>query len=166
MSAEANSSFSEDFRYYSANCNGFVDTSASKHVGAALIAPMVENKSSVYHASIVQSSCSKCTRSSLVSQQTTTTNGGEGYDWSAHSKQIKHNQTLMADVKGKESSEKTFSTSDEASTSSSDFVEDDDYRPEISSSILDRITIEPVPVSSEVSEAISSQSVISSSADS
>ncbi|KAI3814046.1 hypothetical protein L1987_18788 [Smallanthus sonchifolius] len=40
--------------------------------------------------------------------------------------------------------------SENTSSSSSDFVEDDDYKVEISSSIIDPITIEPVPVSSEV----------------
>ncbi|KAI3797792.1 hypothetical protein L1987_33055 [Smallanthus sonchifolius] len=39
---------------------------------------------------------------------TTTTNGEEGYDWT-YSEEIKQNQALVADVKGKESSEKVSS---------------------------------------------------------
>ncbi|KAI3797878.1 hypothetical protein L1987_33142 [Smallanthus sonchifolius] len=46
---------------YEFESKGFVDTSASKPVRAALIAPMVENIFPVYHAPTVQSSCSKCT---------------------------------------------------------------------------------------------------------
>ncbi|KAI3815413.1 hypothetical protein L1987_15080 [Smallanthus sonchifolius] len=53
-----------------------------------------------------------------------------------------------------------------ASSSSSDFIEEDEFRVEILSSILDPITIERVRVASEVSEDSTSQSADISSADS
>ncbi|KAI3808120.1 hypothetical protein L1987_24063 [Smallanthus sonchifolius] len=101
---------------YEFESTGFVDTSTTKPVGAALIAPMVENTSPApktsnnfkpNSGSSSQSTAPVSKPAALVSQQTT--NGGEGYDWSAHSEKIKQNQALMADVKGKESSEKVSS---------------------------------------------------------
>ncbi|KAI3827673.1 hypothetical protein L1987_01754 [Smallanthus sonchifolius] len=132
----------ETLQNYEFESKGFVHTSATKPVGAALIAPMVESFCLVCHAPVVHSSCSKCFGCDYKSQSaplhkenlafkfwksksilcsffkpTTlvseyTTNGGEGYDWSAHSEEPKLNsvnQALMVDVKGKESSEKVSS---------------------------------------------------------
>ncbi|KAI3783304.1 hypothetical protein L1987_42382 [Smallanthus sonchifolius] len=59
-----------------------------------------------------------------------------------------------------------FSTPNEASSSASDFIKDDDFRVDISSSILDPITIKHVRAVSEVSEASSSQYIDVSSSDS
>ncbi|KAI3827617.1 hypothetical protein L1987_01696 [Smallanthus sonchifolius] len=61
---------------------------------------------------------------------------------------------------------KTFATVDGASSSSSNFIEEDDFRVEISSSILDPLTIEHVPAVFEVSEASSSHSTDVSAEDS
>ncbi|KAI3783353.1 hypothetical protein L1987_42432 [Smallanthus sonchifolius] len=96
----------ETLQSYEFESKGFVDTSTTKHVGAALIAPIVD-AAPVCSAPTVQSSCSKCTGCETKCQFTT--NGGEGYDWSAHSEKIKQNQALMADFKGKESSENVSS---------------------------------------------------------
>ncbi|KAI3742558.1 hypothetical protein L1987_60244 [Smallanthus sonchifolius] len=106
----------EILQNYEFESKGFVDTSATKHVGASLIALVVD---SVFSTPTVQSSCSKCSgchfakesqapktsdnfkaNSGSSSQSTTsatkppalesykTTNGGEGYNWIAHLEEI------------------------------------------------------------------------------
>ncbi|KAI3819741.1 hypothetical protein L1987_13589 [Smallanthus sonchifolius] len=49
----------------------------------------------------------------IMSLSPKTNNGEEGYDWSAYSEEVQHNsvnQALMANIKGKESSEKVSPT--------------------------------------------------------
>ncbi|KAI3786359.1 hypothetical protein L1987_39977 [Smallanthus sonchifolius] len=84
---------------YEFESKGFNETSASKPVGAALVAHVMETildpvmYSQVNHAR--------------------TNNGGEGFDWSAYSEEVKQNsanQALMAGIKGKASFEKLSPT--------------------------------------------------------